>query len=256
VSAPAATPSVCAQGLTKVYGDKAALDGLDLDVPPGELFVLLGPNGAGKTTFLRLLATLIRPTRGTAFVCGYDVRTEALAVKSLVGYVPETPHMYGRLTGREVLELVADIRGVRERRCIERLLETFDLAPSADMLVDMYSAGMRKKVALAAALLSPPRVLLLDEPMQGLDPPSARLVRDLLPALAKRGVAVLMTTHVLEVAEKVCQRVGILHEGRLRATGTPQQLCAAHDKASLEDVFFAVTGTQKIPAAADLWGPG
>lgn len=227
--------------LSKRFGSHAALTGLDLHVPAGELFVLLGSNGAGKTTTLNILATLLRPTSGSAHVAGHDIATDPVAAKAELGYLPDAPALYERLTAREFLEFVADLRGIAARHRIDELLDVFDLADSARKLIGGFSLGMRKKVAFAAAILHRPRALLLDEPTGGLDPRSGRTVKDLIPALCAEGAAVLMTTHVLEVAEPLADRVGILHEGRLVACGLVEEVRAKYGAGSLEDAFLAAT---------------
>lgn len=230
-----------AAGLCKRYGSQDALRSLDLHVPAGELFVLLGSNGAGKTTAMNLFATLLRPTAGEAFIGGHDVVAEPMAAKAELGYLPDAPALYERLTGSEFLEFVSDLRGIRDRGRVGELLDVFDLQDAARKLIGDYSLGMRKRVALAAAILHRPRALLLDEPTGGLDPRSARVVKDLIPALCSEGVAVLMATHVLEVAEPLADRVGILHEGSLVACGTVDGIMGQTDVASLEDAFLAAT---------------
>ncbi len=227
--------------LTKTYGTHTALSGLDLRVAAGELFVLLGANGAGKTTTMNLFATLLRATSGSAHIAGHNVATKPLTAKAQLGYLPDAPALYEGLTAREFLEFVADLRGVADRDRITELLDLFDLADSARTLLGDFSLGMRKKVGFAAAILHRPRALLLDEPTGGLDPRSSRTVKDLIPALCADGTAVLMTTHVLEVAEPLAHRVGILHEGHLVACGTVSEVLAANSAESLEDAFLAAT---------------
>lgn len=239
--------------LSKTYDKRIAIDDLSLEIPPGELFVLLGPNGAGKTTTMRILATLLRPTAGEAFVGGCDVVRDAARVRQLIGYVPDTPALYDKLTGREFLEFVASVRRLNDTARIERMLNVFNLDDAANELIETYSLGMRRKTALAAALLHQPRALLLDEPTGGLDPQSARTMKDLLKYLAEQGVAVLMTTHILEIAEQLCHRVGILHDGKLLAVGTPDELREKYGNHSLENLFLKLTGTEPERAIGDLW---
>lgn len=240
--------------LSKSYGTVVALDAVELEVRAGELFVLLGPNGAGKTTTLKILATLLRPTSGTAFVDGHDVLREPEVVKRLIGYVPDEPVLYDQLTGSEFLAFIADVRGVRERERIDRFLNLFELGDGAHRLLSSYSLGMRRKIALAAALLHRPKVLLLDEPTGGLDPPAARLIKDLLIELCSQGMTVLMTTHRLEIAEQMGHRVGFLHRGHLVAYGVPEELKATYGESSLEDLFLKVTGIERPILKEDLWG--
>ena len=232
--------------LIKYYGKHCAVDGLNLAVRGGEIFGLLGPNGAGKTTTMKIIVGLLQPTRGRAVVDGHDVREEPLAAKAASGYVPETPILYSHLSGREFLCLVGDLFSLpadqSERRAGE-LLCAFDLLDVTDNMIDTYSHGMRQKTAIAAALMSDPRVLVLDEPTSGLDPKSARLIKDILRQLADRGTAILISTHILEIAEHMCDRVGILRDGRLIAVGTMDELRATDQRdASLEDIFLSLTG--------------
>jgi ABC-2 type transport system ATP-binding protein len=227
--------------LSKTYGAQVALRPLDLHVPAGELFVLLGSNGAGKTTTMNLLTTLLRPTSGSAFIAGHSVITDPMAAKEQIGYLPDAPALYDRLTGPEFLAFVADLRGLRDRTRVAEMLDLFDLAEAGRKLLGDYSLGMRKKLAFAAAILHRPRALLLDEPTGGLDPRAARVIKDLIPALCEEGVAVLMTTHVLELAEPLADRIGILHDGALVACGTVDEIVEGHGVASLEDAFLAAT---------------
>ena len=204
--------------LTRYYGLLAAVQDLNLTVEQGELFGFLGPNGAGKTTTIRMIVGLLRPSAGTVNVAGYDVQQEPLAVKRMVGYLAQTPLLYERLTGREFLRFLGGLYGLGDKKTdtrTENLLDLMELSEKADQLIKSYSGGMRHKIGLAGALLHEPPVLLLDEPLAGLDPYSARRVKDLLRDLCRRGSTVLLSTHILEIAERVCDRVGILVEGRL-----------------------------------------
>lgn len=245
-------------GLTKRYGvarraagetaegaARLAVDDLHLSIAAGELFGFLGENGAGKTTTIKMLTGLIPPTAGAARIGGHDIRAEPLAAKRLLGYVPDNPFLYERLTGREFLRFLADLYAVpsgadRDART-DDLLGLFDLSAKADAPIGSYSRGMRQKITLAGALLHEPRALFLDEPTVGLDPKSTRRLGDVLRALAGRGVAVFLSTHVLSVAAGLCSRIGILHQGRLVALGTPAEL-TENGRRTLEDVFLALTG--------------
>jgi ABC-2 type transport system ATP-binding protein len=241
------SPTIRASGLSKRFGKLAAVSGVSLEVGAGEVFGFLGPNGAGKTTTIRMLTGLVRPTSGSALVAGFDVEAAPREVKRRVGYLAETPYLYGKLTGREFLAFMGGLYevppGVARQRS-ERLLSLFELSDKADELVETYSHGMRQKLALAGTILHEPPVLFLDEPTSGLDPRSARLVKDLLVALTERGHTVFLSTHVLEIAEHLCQRVGIIDHGQVIATGTIEELRQqAHVEAySLEDVFLQLTG--------------
>jgi ABC-2 type transport system ATP-binding protein len=234
------------KSLTKKYGDLVAVDALDLCVEAGELFVFLGPNGAGKTTTIKMLTGLLQPTSGEAFINGIDVVKFPIEVKRIMGYLPEDPFLYNKLTGREFLQFVADMHGIQRRDDrIDRFLELMELSASADELIEGYSLGMKKKVAIGAAMIHDPKVLFLDEPTGSLDPRSARLIKDLLQRICDRGTTVFMTTHILEVAERMCDRVGIINDGKLVRVGTVEQLRSEETEIeanSLEDIFLRLTG--------------
>jgi len=242
-----ASPTIRADGLTKRFGRLEAVRDLSLEVGAGEVFGFLGPNGAGKTTTIRMLTGLVRPTSGTALIVGYDVAREPLQVKRRVGLLAETPYLYAKLSGREFLAFMGGLYEVPSplaRQRADRLLSLFELAEKADDLVETYSHGMRQKLALAGAMLHEPPVLFLDEPTSGLDPRSARLVKDLLMALVGRGHTVFLSTHVLEIAEQLCHRVGIIDHGQVIATGTLDELRSQANREgdSLEDIFLQMTG--------------
>ncbi len=231
--------------LHKSFGGNPAVKGLTFEVQPGELFGFLGPNGAGKTTTMRLLATLLKPTSGTAVVAGCDVLKDPDGARRALGYLAETPYFYPKLTGAEFVEFTGRLYGVEPEVVLnrrKRLFEVFELAGSANKLVESYSQGMKQKLALAALLVHEPQVLLLDEPTNGLDPRAARTVKELLRALCERGRTVFMSTHLLEVAEQMCDRVGILYQGELVVLGKPEELRAKAKGGSLEQVFLEVTG--------------
>jgi ABC-2 type transport system ATP-binding protein len=236
-----------ARNLIKRYGDKVAVDNVSFDVYGGEVFGFLGPNGAGKTTTLKMIVGLLQPTSGTVKVAGYDIQAQSRLAKASSGYVPDTPNLYAKLTGRELLRFVADLydldRAQAARRADE-LLRMFELAAAAEDTVDSYSHGMQQKASLAAALMHDPRVLVLDEPTVGLDPKSARLIKDILRQLADRGAAVMLSTHILEIAERMCDRIGIINKGQLVAVGTMDELRTLDKtgQTSLEDIFLSLTG--------------
>jgi ABC-2 type transport system ATP-binding protein len=247
---------VC-QNLTKRFGSLTSVDNVNLSVRAGELFGFLGPNGAGKTTTIKMMTGLLNPTSGTAAIGGYDIQAEPLQAKSVLGYIPDNPFLYEKLTGREYLHFMADLYSVthvnRGQR-IDDLLRLFELESKGDALIQGYSRGMRQKIALAGALIHSPKVIFLDEPTVGLDPRSARTMEGILRELCRRGTTVFISTHVLEIAERMCDRVGIINRGRLIAQGTMEDLRAtlsltAHnngfgtEKKSLEDIFFELTGT-------------
>jgi ABC-2 type transport system ATP-binding protein len=238
--------------LTKQYPSGNGIKDLTFAVAKGELFVFLGPNGAGKSSTIKILTGLIAPDSGSAVVANHDVARERLALKKVIGYMAERPYLYDKLTGREFLRFMGDVYGVpkskRDTRANE-LLSIFEISAAADQLVETYSQGMRQKIALAGVLIHEPEVLFLDEPTNGLDPRSARLVKDVLRQICDRGATVFMTTHVLEVAEQMCDRVGILNDGRLVEIGSLDELRArlAMRDASLESMFLALTGAAVSP---------
>jgi ABC-2 type transport system ATP-binding protein len=228
------------RGLRKAFGGFEAVRGLDLDVRAGVVFGFLGPNGAGKTTTIRVVAGILRPTAGTVRVGGLDVEREPEAAKRLVGLVPDRPYLYERLTGREFVSLVGGLHGLPEDESWRRaapLLERFDLIDRAETLIEGYSLGMRQKIAVVAGLVHRPRLLVVDEPLVGLDPPAVREMKDLMRRHARAGGAVLMSTHLLEIAETTCDDVAIIDEGRLLAQGPTKELL--HRRGGhLEDVFM------------------
>ena len=236
-----------AQSLEKYYGSFKAVDGIGLKVRPGEIYGFLGPNGAGKTTTMKMITGLLRPSGGQVRVFGRDIWQEPLAAKKLLGYVAEHPLVYDRLTGREFVRFSSELyrtprAGLEER--VEQLLAGFDLAAAADDLIVTYSQGMRRKIALAAAVVHRPGLLVLDEPTNGLDPQGAWMIKNLLRSLAEQGAAALLSTHALEVAENICDRVAIIDRGRIVAEGTVNDLKgqAKMPESNLEQVFLALTG--------------
>jgi ABC-2 type transport system ATP-binding protein len=235
------------ENLTRHYGTLAAVQDLNLIVEQGELFGFLGPNGAGKTTTIRMLTGLLRPTSGTARVAGYDVQAEPLAVKRSIGYLAQTPLLYDRLTGREFLRFLGGLHGLDDDEIAARsveLLVTTGLTEKADDLIESYSGGMRHKIGLCGALLHDPPLLILDEPLAGLDPYSARQIKDLLRERCRQGHTVFLSTHILEIAERVCDRVGILDQGRLIVVGTMESLRDQEKlgrDTTLEDLFLRLT---------------
>lgn len=243
--------SIETAGLGREFGGKWAVQDLDLRVHIGELYGFLGQNGAGKTTTLRLLAGLLRPSSGEARIAGLTHAADSRALKMRLGFVPDTPPLYDYLTGRQYIALVASMwkveRKVRDERS-DRLLDLLHMSDAADDLCKSYSHGMRKKAHLAAVLATGPEVLLLDEPTTGLDPGSTKRLKDLLRAEVESGTTVLFSTHVLDIAEQICDRVGILAKGRLRAEGTVAELRAQNGNQSLEDVFLTLT---EDPASND-----
>ena len=241
------------EGLVKRFGAHVAVDGLSLSVRPGEIFGFLGPNGAGKTTTVKMITGLLKPTEGRVRVAGFDVATQTLQAKRAMGLVPDEPFVYPKLTGEEYLRFVGELYGVPladVRRRAPELLALFELTPWGGELVESYSHGMRQKLVLAGILLHEPKVLVLDEPMVGLDPKSGRLVKDVFLRLASRGTTIFMCTHVLEIAEKLCGRLGIISEGRMIACGTVDELRARAktSDAGLEGTFLSLTGGAEYSA--------
>jgi ABC-2 type transport system ATP-binding protein len=233
------------RGLARHYGPKVAVTDLDLDVAEGELFCFLGPNGAGKTTTIKMLTGLLAPTRGTVAVGGHDLTREPVAAKRLLGYIPDHPFLYEKLTGREFMRFVAGLYGLSDDDLaprIEALLETFEIREVGDLLVDEYSHGMRQKLSFASTFLHQPRVLVVDEPWVGLDPKNIRRVKEYLKERSREGLTVFMSTHTLSIAEEVADRIGIIHRGRLRHLGAVDEIKAlARRPGSLEDVFLDLT---------------
>ena len=239
-------PLITTHHLGKNFGDKLAVNDVSFEVKGGEIFGFLGPNGAGKTTTIKMIVGLLRPSSGSIQVGGYDVQIQAQLAKAITGYVPDTPNLYPKLTGRELLRFIGDLYGIEKgpvERRIEELLRLFDLTEAGNDTIDSYSHGMKQKTALAAALVHDPRVLVLDEPTVGLDPKSARLIKDILRQMAERGAAVFLSTHIMEIAERMCDRIGIIHQGQLIAVGTFNELrSAGSGDSSLEDIFLNLTG--------------
>jgi ABC-2 type transport system ATP-binding protein len=233
--------------LTKRYGKFTAVDGISLEVPRGELFGLLGPNGAGKTTTMRMIAGILQPTSGSVLVGGVDMLARPLEAKAHIGFIPDRPFVYDKLTGGEFLRFAAALYGQDgagvERR-IDELLEIFDLTGWKHELTESYSHGMRQKLIICGALVHRPALIIVDEPMVGLDPKSARLLKDLFRQFVDRGGTVLMSTHTLEVAEVMCDRIAIVFKGKIAANGTMAEMRQQTESGdmSLEDLFLKLTG--------------
>ncbi len=243
--------------LTKYFGQLCAVDSLMLQVDAGEIFGFLGPNGAGKTTTINMLTGLLRPSSGTAKLAGYDIQEQSLQAKAILGLMPDTPHLYEALSGRQFVRMIADLYEVQSQQAeneMDALLEQLELVDAADDQIKGYSYGMQKKILLISVLIHHPQILFLDEPTSGLDPRSARTVREILRQRCEQGCTVFMSTHILEIAERICDRVGIISKGKLIAVGTlaelqnrkrelsTQYIDNNTDKVeSLEDIFLDLT---------------
>ena len=237
--------------LTKAYGSTVALNDVTLAVSTGEVRGLLGPNGSGKSSLMKTIMGLTKPSYGSIQVLGHDVRTNPMEIKKIVGYVPESPRLYEFLTATEYLDFIADVRGIpyeQKKERIARFVDALDLEGKQGDMISSYSQGMKQKVAIIGALLHRPRVLLMDEPLNGLDPKSARLVKELIHGLAKEGVSVMFSTHILEIAEAICDKLTILQGGKILAEGTSKDLRenAGLPGSGLEDVFLKLTGTKGV----------
>ncbi len=247
-----AVPALAISGLTKRYGRVEAVSGLTISAYPGEIYAFLGPNGAGKTTTLRCVAGLLLADAGAIEVCGFKVEPDAIPFRTALAYVQDRPYLYEKLTAWEHLEFLASARGLKGwQPKAERFLGLFNLSDWRHALVEGFSHGMRQKLALAGALLHEPRLLMVDEPMVGLDPRSSRDVRKLFKTLAESGVCLFLSTHSLDMAQAVAGRIGILHKGRLVAEGTFAELqaLARQPDSSLEEVFIRLTEDAQEDAA-------
>jgi len=239
------------QGLTKTFGRITAVDGLDLHVRRGEVFGFLGPNGAGKTTTFKMVVGLMKPTSGSITIDGHDALADPIRAKKVTGYIPDRPYLYEKLTADEFLAFVGGIYELEERELSRRageLLEFFSLAEFRGELVEGFSHGMKQRLTLAAALLPRPPLLVVDEPMVGLDPSGARLVKEVFRRKAEQGETVFLSTHTLEVAEEVCDRIAIIHRGKIRVLGTMDELREKQrdGNANLESIFLSLTGGEEM----------
>jgi ABC-2 type transport system ATP-binding protein len=232
--------------LTKTYGGFPAVDDLNLCVKKGEVFGFIGPNGAGKTTTIKMMGGILEPTRGTVKIAGINMQKAPEKAKSKIGFIPDRPYLYEKLTGMEFLRFTADLYGVSEEafeKTAIKILKDFSLEEWADELVESYSHGMKQRLIMSAALLHDPEVIIVDEPMVGLDPAAIMMVKNLFRKLAGRGVTIFMSTHTLKVAEETCDRIGVINKGRLIAMGTTQELQreANITEADIERVFLNLT---------------
>jgi ABC-2 type transport system ATP-binding protein len=244
------------RGVTKRYNELVAVNNMNLTIDTGEIFALLGPNGSGKSTTLKMLMGLVEPTAGSINVLGLDVQKNPVAVKQQVGYVPESPNIYEFLTGIEYLDFIADIYSVptaEKRQRITEYLKALQLEGREGDMINSYSDGMRKKISLISAFLHKPKLLILDEPINALDPRSAKIVKDLLHELKMQGVTTILSTHVLEIAEALCDRIAIMYQGNILALGTMEELRgrASLPDSGLEDIFLKLTGTGDLRAVVE-----
>jgi ABC-2 type transport system ATP-binding protein len=233
--------------LTKNFGNLIAVNKLNLKIKSGEIFGFLGPNGAGKTTTIKLMTGLLKPTSGTVKIMGKDIQDNPIDAKKDIGLIPDEPQIYEKLTGVEFLRFMGNLfrmdkKGIEKK--IKELLKLFDLTGRGEELIQSYSHGMKQKIAIAGALIHSPKVLFFDEPTVGLDPKSARIIKDILKYRAESGDCIFMSTHILEIAERICDRVGIIQNGELIAAGNMEELrkLSMEDKGNLEEIFLQLTG--------------
>lgn len=239
--------------VSKEYGTRTAVSNLSLEIRPGQLFAFLGPNGAGKTTTIKMLVGLLRPTGGELHIDGINVVTDTQRANRLVGYVPDEPYLYDKLTGREFLEFTAAMYGMSKSEIathVDQQVQQFELEEFVDQLCERYSHGMKQRVVFAAAMIHNPKVLIVDEPMVGLDPRSMRSVKDLLRQVADAGASIFMSTHTLTVAEEIADRIGVINHGKLRFDGTVDELretVQSSETSNLESLFLEMT-SDSVPA--------
>jgi len=244
------------KGVVKRYNEILAVDQVDLTINRGEVFGLLGPNGSGKSTTMKMLLGLVQPDAGSVAVLGTQVKKDPVAVKQQIGYVPEAPRLYEFLTGIEYLDFIGDVYGMQtaeKKKRINEYLKALQLEGREGDMITSYSEGMKQKIALIAAFLNRPKLLIMDEPLNALDPRSARIVKDFLQELKAQGVTTIISTHVLEIAQALCDRVGIMYKGKLLALGNMSELrqMAKLPDSGLEDIFLKLTGTDDIKAVVE-----
>jgi len=243
--------AIILESVSKRFGDVWAVRDLSLRIEYGRVYGLLGPNGSGKSTTMKMILGLVKPDSGKILVDGIDVSKDPVEVRKMIGYVPETPRLYDYLTGIEYLDFIGEAYGMspeERKRRIEEFLEAFELKGRENELISGYSKGMKQKIALIAALIHRPKILILDEPLSGLDPRSARIVKDLIHELAEDGVTTIFSTHILEIADAVCDELAIMYEGRKIAEGKPDELkqMAGESGSTLEEVFLKLTGAEDV----------
>ena len=250
------TNAVELKNVTKRYNEIVAVNNLNLSIRPGEIFGILGPNGSGKSTTMKMLLGLVQPDAGSVYVLGLDVKQSVVEVKRIVGYAPESPNLYEFLTGIEFLDFIGDIYGIdpaEKKTRINEYLKALQLEGREGDMISSYSTGMKQKIALIAAFLHKPKLLILDEPLNGLDPRSARIIKDFLQQLKSQGVTTIMSTHILEIAQAVCDRIGIMYQGKILALGNMGELqkMAMLPSSGLEDIFLKLTGTGDVRAVVE-----
>jgi len=233
------------ENLTKNFEEVCAVKNLSLTIPAGEVFAFLGPNGAGKTTTIKAMTGLLRPTQGRAIIGGYDIQEQPFEAKRLIGYIPDHPYVYEKLSGVEFFRFIGDLFGVprdiQEKR-MEQYFQIFSLMDARDKLIENYSHGMRQKLVMSISLMHDPKALVIDEPMVGLDPQSMKIVKRLFRETAEKGAAVFLSTHLLSVAEEVADRIGLIHKGQLIFLGTLEEMRRfARREGNLEDLFLELT---------------
>lgn len=251
IPAPNPSAAVSIRGLYKRFGDKVAVDGLALDIPIGSFYGLVGPNGAGKTTTLNMVTGLLVPDAGTAMILGNDVWSDVNRAKRMIGVMPQSDQIFDRLTGMQLLIYAGMLRGMSRNECVKRgtdLINAFDLADAANTMVAEYSAGMTKKICLASAMIHSPRVLVLDEPFESVDPVSSANLRDILIEYAKTGGTVIISSHVMALVEKMCTHVAVINNGQVCAAGTVDEVAAGEE---LEDRFLQLVGGRHAAAHLD-----
>ena len=244
-------PMVVFDALTKRYGRFTAVEPTNLEVRRGEIFGFLGPNGAGKTTSIRMLVGVLRPTSGRVLINGHDIVLDPIHAKRHLGFIPDRPFLYEKLTGGEFLRFVSGLwghEGPEAEARADELLELFELTAWKDTVIESYSHGMKQKLLISSALVHRPELIVVDEPMVGLDPKGARIIKELFRQFANQGGTVFLTTHTLEVAEALCDRIAIMHKGRIRALGTMEELRAEAKAGSahLEEIFLKLTGVEQV----------
>lgn len=238
------------ENLCKNYDAHKAVVNLNLDIKAGELFCFLGPNGAGKTTTIKMLTGLLQPTSGRARVAGYDIQTDPVEAKRRIGYIPDRPYLYEKLSGRDFMTFVGDMFGVdraEQRRRMDHYFDLFSLTRVRDDFIENYSHGMRQKLVFSASLMHDPEVLIVDEPMVGLDPKSVRIVKDLLKSETRKGRTIFLSTHTLSIAEEIADRIGVIARGNVQFLGTISQMREAMKRSgSLEDLFLQITEEETV----------